>query len=169
MSISASGSVAGAFAFSLVGDPAIGSEQKDVDLSAAVSISHGTGPGQATAGWAALVSIPANSVYAVNLASADASHINFDGVVQFTEARALWVRNTSELATAVVLLGCPSSGNDTSAWAARLVGGAKWCWDNFVNGMSITAANQTLTLTNTSSAAVVVEIGVIGLGSYVDA
>lgn len=163
-----SGAVSGSLSFSLTGTPVLGSETKSLDLSAAYSVTHGTGDGQATAGWSDLVSIPANSVYSVDLGNADAAALGFNGFVQFSEVRALWVRNRETAQTAVVLIGCPSGGNDTTAYAAKLPGGARWCWEDFTTGIAVTSANREFTITNTSAAAVQVEIGVIGLGTYVD-
>jgi len=163
-----SGDVSGAMSFTLTGAPVLGAETKSLDLSASYSVTHGTGDGQATAGWSDLVSVPANSVYSVDLGNADASALGFNGSVQFTEVRALWVRNRAAEQTAVVLIGCPSAGNDTTAYAAKLPGGARWCWDDFTTGIAVTSANRQFTITNTSAAAVQVEICVIGLGTYVD-
>ena len=164
-----SGSVSSSLSFSLTGSPALGSETKAVDLSLSESIEHGTAAGQATAGWADVVAIPSGSVLAIDLAAVDASALGFNGTIVFTEVRALSIRNRSTAATAVVLVGCPSGGNDTNAYAAKLPGGARWGWEDFTNGVAVTAANQTLTITNTSAASINVEIGIVGLGTYVDA
>lgn len=163
------GSVSGAFAFSLTGAPAIGSEVKAVDLSSGDSVTHGTGAGQATAGAALVETIPAASVLSIDLENVDASALGFTGVVRFTEIRALWVRNTETSATKVILLGCPSGGNDTTAYAAKLPGGARWAWDDFTTGIAVDSANRYLTLTNVGSGSVAVEIGLIGLGTLIDA
>lgn len=164
-----SGSVSGAFAFSLTGAPALGSEVKAVELASADSVSHGTDPGQATAGSALLETIPAASVLSIDLENVDASSLGFTGVVRFTEIRALWVRNLETSAAKVVLLGCPSGGNDTTAYAAKLPGGARWAWDDFTTGIAVTSANRYLTLTNVGTGSAVVQVGLIGLGTLIDA
>jgi hypothetical protein len=164
-----SGSVSSSLSFSLAGSPTLGSETKAVDLSFSQSIDQGTAAGQATAGWADVISIPAGSVLAIDLGSVDATALGFNGTVAFTQVRAISIRNRAAAATAVLLVGCPSSGNDTNAYAAKLQGGGRWGWEDFTHGAPVTAANQTLTITNTSAAAISVEIGIIGLGTYVDA
>ena len=164
-----SGSVSSSLSFSLTGSPTLGSETKAVDLSLSESIDNGTGAGQATAGWADVVAIPAGSVLAIDLGAVDANALGFNGTVVFTQIRAIRIRNRATSATSIVLVGCPSGGNDTNAYAAKLAGGARWGWEDFTNGVAVTAANLTLTVTNVSAASVDVEIGIIGIGTYVDA
>jgi hypothetical protein len=163
------GSVSGAFAFSITGAPVVGSEVKIVELSSGDDVSHGTGPGEANAGAALLETIPAASVLSIDLENVDASSLGFTGVVRFTEIRALWIRNTETSAAKVVLLGCPSGGNDTTAYAAKLPGGGRFAWDDFTTGIPVTSANRYLTLTNVGTGSAVVQVGLIGLGTLIDA
>jgi hypothetical protein len=163
-----SGSVSSGFSFTIAGDPVIGSESQSVDLSSSESVGNGTAAGQAQVGWATVVSIPANSVLSIDLRNADASVLGLLGVVRFTEIRAARVRNTETSTAKVALVGCPSAGTDTTAWAARVAGGGRWEWSNFSLGDTVDDAGRYFTVTNPGASAVIVEVGFIGLGSFVD-
>lgn len=163
-----SGSVSSGFSFSLAGAPAIGSESKAVDLSTAQSISNGTTAGQSQVGWADNASIPANSVLSIDLRNADASVLGLGGVVRFTEMRLIRVRNLETDTAKIALIGCPTNGTDTTAYAARIRGGGKWEWESFALGETVDDPTRYFTITNPGASAVSVQIGLMGLGSFVD-
>lgn len=163
-----SGTVSSGFSFTLTGAPALGSESKAVDLSTAQSISSGTGVGQAQVGWADIVSIPANSVLSLDLQNADASVLGLGGVVRFTEMRLMRVSNLETDTAKIALIGCPSAGTDTTAYAARIRGGGKWEWEGFALGETVDDPTRYFTITNPGASAVSVQIALMGLGSFVD-
>ena len=163
-----SGSISSGFTFTLAGTPVLGSESKAVDLSTAQSIAQGTASGQAQIAWADVVSIPANTVLSIDLENVDASVMGLVGLMQFTEMRLIRVRNLETDTAKIALIGCPSAGTDTTAYAGRIRGGGKWEWEGFALGETVDEASRYFTVTNPGASAVQVQIGFMGLGAMVD-
>lgn len=162
------GSFSAALKFALTGAPSLGSESKGIDFVAAATIGNGTSAGQASLGWGTLVVIPAGQTYVVDLQAAPGSVLGVPGAFAFTNARGVYVENQETNAANQVLVGI-AGNTDVTGYAVALEGGGVFLWTAPNAGRPITSANRYLNVSNPGAASVAVAIGVIGLGSILDA
>lgn len=162
------GSFSAALKFALTGAPSLGTESKGIDFVAAATVSSGTAAGQASLGWGTLVVIPAGQTYVVDLTAAPGSVLGVPGAFAFTNARGVYVENQETDSTHTALVGI-AGNTDTSGYAVALEGGGVFLWTAPNAGRPITSANRYLNVSNPGTSSVAVAIGVIGLGSIIDA
>lgn len=153
-------------AWSLVDDPAVGAAGESYESSSALSVSNGTGSGQANAAWVGVVAIPAGQVLALDVTALATEKFSFNGVVNFSVIKEVLVINRETEAGRHVLYGV-SSPSDTTGYAARINRSGEHKWADYADGVSINASNKMIYIANPGTAEVTLEIAMAGVGTYV--
>lgn len=164
--LSASGS--SSMAWSLADAPAIGSTSDAAGISAAWTISNGTAAGQANAAWRNRVTIANGETYAIELGNLGGNAFGFAGKVALTTLKEMMVTVNTTTAGRYVLVGCIGP-SDATAYSARLNGGGMYHVADYSVGWPVTVGvNDVVYIANPSGAAVEIDVGVIGVGTYAD-
>lgn len=154
--------------FSLSGTQPIGSSSDGFEIRTSRTVTHGTGEGEANVGWRDRVSIPAGQVLGLNLLELEGSVLGFDGLVAITELKEIFCVVNTTTAGAHVLFGVISP-SDTTAYSALVKRGGDYRVTSYLEGWDVTeSVNNWIYIANPTGAAVEIDIGFMGVGSYAD-
>jgi hypothetical protein len=160
-------STANRLSYSLAGAPELGTLGEGYETSVSRTVSNGTASNQANAAWAELVTVPAGQVLSLDLTNLAAEKFNFAGYVSFSVVKDVMVVNKETVAGRYVLWGV-SSPSDTTGYAARINRSGDYRWSDYADGVTLTAGNKTIYVANPGAAAVLLEVAICGVGTYID-
>jgi hypothetical protein len=154
--------------FSLSGTQPIGSASDGFEIRTSRTVTHGTGEGQANAGWRNRVTIPAGQVLGLNLLELEGSALNYAGIVAITKLKEIFCVVRTTTAGAHVLFGVISP-SDITGYSARVGRGGDYRWADYLDGLTITeSVNNWLYIANPTGAGVEIDIAFMGVGTYSD-
>ncbi len=163
---SASASVA--VAFGLTDDPVIGSRSESFGIGTTDAVGDGTGALQANAGYVNRFAIPAATTLVLDLTNLPDSKLGFGGAVSFSAVKSLTAINQSQAGTADLLFGT-SGAAAPSGYAAYLeAGGGATQTTAWRTGRPVTTATKLLHVANVGAVAAVLDLAIVGVGTYLD-
>lgn len=155
-------------AWSLSGDPAIGSTSDSAAVASTWTAANGTGAGQANAAWRNRVTIANGQTYSLELRNLGANAFGFAGKVTVDTLKEIIVVVNTTTAGRYVLVGCIGP-SDTTAYSARLNGGGVYHVADYAVGWPVTEnVNDVVYIANPSGGSVEIDIGVVGVGTFAD-
>lgn len=161
MSIVFSGSGASRASWVLGTTPSAGSASASADHKSSRTISHGTGPGEATMGYASKFVVGSNDV-AFNLSSLPEDVLGLHSNTEFTKIRELCISVSMPTGSTGV---AESNGVVVYGFSnVSLRAGGVFHFINYTAGQEI-AANEIMTFSPIGSSPVAVEMNIIGIGN----
>jgi hypothetical protein len=153
--------------FSLADTQLIGSVTGDVEVKSSLTVTNGTGAGQANVAWATKVTLPAGQVYSIDLTNLAASAFGYVGKVNVATLKDVAVVNNETAANRYVLYGVISAA-DTTGYAARVNRGGSYRWTDYQDGIAVTSGNKTIYIANPSPGSVTFDLALAGVGTFSD-
>jgi len=153
--------------FSLDDTQLVGSVTGDVEVRSSVTVSNGTGPGQANVAWATGVTLAAGQAYSFDLTNLSASAFGYQGKVTVATLKDVILVNNETTAGRYLLYGVISA-SDTTGYAARVNRGGSYRWTDYQDGIAVTAGNKTIFIANPSSGSVTFDLALAGVGTFSD-
>jgi hypothetical protein len=153
--------------FALTDTQLVGNVIANAEVRSSVNIAHGSGAGQANVAWAAETTIAAGQAASFDLTNLPASAFGYVGKVSISTLRDVIVVNNETAAGRYILYGVISP-QDTTGYAARINRGGSYRWNDYQDGIAITAGNKTLYVANPSSGSVTFDMAFAGVGTYSD-
>lgn len=154
--------------WSLTDAPTIGSAGRSAEIKTSRSVENGTGVGQANAAWVNRVTIASGQVYSLELRNLGDTTFGFAGKVVLTTLKEIICVVNTTTANRYVLFGVIGP-NDTSAYVARINRGGDYRVADYQDGWTVTQnVNDVIYIANPSAGSVEIDIGVVGVGTYVN-
>lgn len=148
--------------------PSVGSAGRSAEIKTTRSVANGTGAGEANAAWVNRVTIASGQVYSLELRNLGETVFGFAGKVVLTTLKEVICVVNTTTASRYVLFGVIGP-NDTSAYVARINRGGDYRVADYQDGWAVTQnVNDVIYIANPSAGSVEIDIGVVGVGTYVN-
>lgn len=132
------------------------------------SIANGTDSGQANVAWRGQITISAGQAASIDLRNLADSALGYTGKIVISTLREVFVVNKTTTAGAYVLWGVIGP-YDTTAYASRINRGGEYRVADYLDGVTITnGVNSVIYCANPSGVSVTIDVGFVGIGTYVD-